>query len=296
MLTEQIEMFLETADALCFSTVAKKRFTTQPTISRQISALEEEWGLKLFIRTNKGLRLTPEGTIMLACCQKMKQQCEESLKRARELTVGKNARLRLGFLELMDTDRIFMPFLRDFAREYTDLDISISSHSFGKLREGLQKGEFDIIYTFDFERANMQGDIVANILGEVKPVFVLSKYHPLYEKKDLHITDCAAEIFYLPESKDAPGREETLQMILRAHGIKDGKIRYVQNLDSVLFQMQAGKGIALMDTSFKDLYHPSYRLLEFEHYRGSLNIMSAWRKDNLNPFLPLLVNHQTVRL
>ena len=45
MLTEQIEVFLETADALCFSTVAKKRFTTQPTISRQISALEEEWGL-----------------------------------------------------------------------------------------------------------------------------------------------------------------------------------------------------------------------------------------------------------
>lgn len=296
MLTEQIEMFLETADALCFSTVAKRRFTTQPTISRQISALEAEWGLKLFIRTNKGLRLTPEGTIMLACCQKMKQQCEESLKRARELTIGKNARLKLGFLELMDTERIFMPFLRNFAREYMDLDISISSHSFGKLREGLKKGEFDIIYTFDFERRNISGDVVANILGEVKPVFVLSEYHPLFRKQDLHISDCADEIFYLPESKDAPGREEELQLILRAHGIREGKIQFVQNLDSVLFQMQTGKGIALMDTSFKDLYNASYRLLEFEHYKGSLNLMSVWRKDNLNPFLPLLVNQQTVNI
>ncbi len=182
MITEKIEIFLEVADSLCFSEVAKKRFTTQPTISRQISAMEEEWGVQLFIRTNKGLRLTPEGSIMLRCCRKMYQQCEASLRLAQDVKLGKNGSLQIGFLEILDVERIFMPYLREFNESYPEAEISVFCESFAGLRQDLQRDKLDIIYTFDFDVQNMSDDIVTNQLGEVVPKVDITKYHPLFEK------------------------------------------------------------------------------------------------------------------
>ena len=58
MTTQQIEMFLSLANHLNFTKTAKEFFTTQPTVSRQISLLEEEMGFPLFVRNRKEVRLT----------------------------------------------------------------------------------------------------------------------------------------------------------------------------------------------------------------------------------------------
>ena len=71
MISEKIDIFLDSGRELNFSAVARNNYTTQPTVSRLIADLETEWGMKLFIRSNKGLRLTPEGAVMLDCCKKM---------------------------------------------------------------------------------------------------------------------------------------------------------------------------------------------------------------------------------
>lgn len=294
MLSEKIEIFIEAADSLRFSAVAKKRYTTQPTISRQISALEEEWGVKLFVRSNKGLRLTPEGAIMLNCCKKMKESCEKSLAMAKEIQIGKQDKLRLGFLETLDVERIFMPFMTEFSETYHELDISITYASFGELRRGLEKNVFDIIYTLDFEEKNIRSDVVVDEILNLKPWIVLSRNHPLFYKEDLKLEDCLNEYFYLPETTDSPGREEDLRMILKSNGIGNGKIRFVSNLESVLFQVKMGKGIALLDSGVKEILNSDFRTLELKTHEGSLNLVCVWKKDNLNPFLPLFLNKQWV--
>lgn len=290
MLSEKIEIFIDAANSLRFSAVAKKRYTTQPTISRQISALEEEWGVELFVRSNKGLRLTPEGAIMLNCCKKMQASCEQSLALAREIRIGKQDKLRLGFLYTLDVERLFMPFMESFSQIYRELDISLTHASFGDLRRGLEKNEFDIIYTLDFEKKNFRSEIVSEQLKTLKPCIVLSKQHPLYEKENLKIEDLVNEYFYLPENNDSPGREDDLRMILKSNGIGNGKIRFVANLESVLFQVKMGKGAALLDDITKEVANDCYRSVELKTHEGALELVSIWKKDNLNPFLTLFIN------
>ena len=53
MISEKIDLFLDAGQELNFSAVAKKNYTTQPTVSRQISDLEAEWGMQLFIVQTK---------------------------------------------------------------------------------------------------------------------------------------------------------------------------------------------------------------------------------------------------
>jgi len=63
--------FLVTAEEGSLSAAARALNMTQPTLGRQVSALEEELGVSLFERVGRGLSLTPSGLDMLEHVQAM---------------------------------------------------------------------------------------------------------------------------------------------------------------------------------------------------------------------------------
>ncbi len=62
---DQLETFLEVARLSSFSRAAEKRFRTQPAVSSQIRAPEEEVGAKLLDRSGGKVSLTQTGQIFL---------------------------------------------------------------------------------------------------------------------------------------------------------------------------------------------------------------------------------------
>jgi len=58
---EQIRAFCAVAETQSFTRAAEKLYVSHSTISRAVSALEDELGVRLLSRTNKVLGLTPEG-------------------------------------------------------------------------------------------------------------------------------------------------------------------------------------------------------------------------------------------
>ncbi len=73
MTSMQVGIFLAVAETLSFSKAAEIFFTTQPTVSRQIQMLEDEWGILLFKRNRREVHLTEEGKIMVKVCEKNRQ-------------------------------------------------------------------------------------------------------------------------------------------------------------------------------------------------------------------------------
>ncbi|HJV34505.1 selenium metabolism-associated LysR family transcriptional regulator [Geomonas sp.] len=62
---KQLEVFIKVAETGSFSKGAEATFITQSTVSQHISALEEEFGLKLLDRTGRGALLTEGGKLLL---------------------------------------------------------------------------------------------------------------------------------------------------------------------------------------------------------------------------------------
>ena len=60
----QIKCFLNVAEYLNFTEAANHLFVAQSSLSRNISNLEEELGMQLFVRTKKYVRLTPCGAVL----------------------------------------------------------------------------------------------------------------------------------------------------------------------------------------------------------------------------------------
>ena len=84
MTEKQIRIFMELSRNLSFSKTAEVFNTTQPTITRQIQLLEEDWGLKLFDRGGKVVTLTKGGKVMADFFGSQCGAIHKALDRAKE--------------------------------------------------------------------------------------------------------------------------------------------------------------------------------------------------------------------
>lgn len=63
--TRKLATFVDLAQTCNYSQTAENIFATQATVSKQIMALEKEWGVTLFARVHRTVSLTQAGTTIL---------------------------------------------------------------------------------------------------------------------------------------------------------------------------------------------------------------------------------------
>ncbi len=71
---DDYRFFLATSDAGSFTKAAQDLGVTQPTLSRRIEHLEQQLGVRLFVRTKTGVALTPEGKSILQAARVIESQ------------------------------------------------------------------------------------------------------------------------------------------------------------------------------------------------------------------------------
>ena len=116
MNTMQIRCFLTAALYLNFTDSAAELFISQPALSHNISALEDELGIKLFIRDkkNKNTRLTAAGEIMVEGLKDLQNQFELLLKKAQNTQEGKSGVLRIGLISSNSIDEITLSIIDNY--------------------------------------------------------------------------------------------------------------------------------------------------------------------------------------
>lgn len=86
-----LKIFLEVASSNSFLEASNKLYISQPAISRSMSKLEEDLGIQLFYRANKGISLTPSGEILhkyLKDTKDLLQSCERVLISMNDIEEG----------------------------------------------------------------------------------------------------------------------------------------------------------------------------------------------------------------
>jgi LysR family transcriptional regulator, low CO2-responsive transcriptional regulator len=210
---DQLETFLEVARHNSFSRAAEKRFRTQPAISSQIRALEEEIGARLFDRSGGKVALTGAGKVF--------QQYAEQALEARKfmmVTVAELERVPRGEIVVGANEgtclHILPEVFAEFKKLYPDVAVQISRLERAKILESIidNSVDFGVVSTpVDDKRLT-----VVNIHRDELVVIVPPK-HPLSRLKRVSVAEASRFPVLLPKV----GRtRDTLENLFHERGLK----------------------------------------------------------------------------
>lgn len=117
--------FVTVADLGTVSRAAASLRIAQPALSRQIAALEQELGLKLFDRVGSRLVLTGEGEQLLGDCRVLLNYAGALGERAQSLRRGDTGVLRVAASPQI-IESVLTQFLHDYARAYPNVQVRVS--------------------------------------------------------------------------------------------------------------------------------------------------------------------------
>lgn len=143
MNARQLQYALLLAQKRNFSQTAEELGLSQPALSKQIRALEDELGVLLFDRNTQPLTLTPAGDRFVEEAQAFLHQ-EERLRRSMEgFKSGTKGRLILGISPFRCSYRI-PSVLRRLRERFPGLQLILKETDSAHLHRGVAEGEFDL--------------------------------------------------------------------------------------------------------------------------------------------------------
>ena len=293
MNTTQIHCFLTLANTLNYTRAAAQLYMTQPGLSRQIVSLEKELNTLLFIRDQKSVRLTPAGALLASELGGIQAATEDLVGRVRTVGQGYSGTLTVGLLEgqWMGTD--MAGIFRGFMDSYQNIDLRICQGSFSDLRSQLLSGKLDVIFTLRFELESMENvDWIR--YREDNAVFAVSRSLPLGKKQSITREEMLKETMLVISPEDSRAGAELLMAYIKSSGAVPGGIRYAPNLITLMLWIEAGLGVGIISHHSSLASNPAIRLIE-ELPLEDASPYAVWRKDNLNPAVPLFMEKLTAQ-
>ena len=216
MTLQNLRYVVEVAGCKSFSKAARALFMTQSALSTAIRETEEELGVTLFHRTNRGVTLTPDGEDCL-------KYCKEIIERADYLSIRYQNRKTVRTYFSVSTQhlpfavRAFNALTEGFGAEGYDVAIreTETAHILHDVSTG--RSEIGVVALTEKQLSLINKslyihDLDYRELARLSPYVYVRRRHPLAERDALSLDDLRPYPFVTFDQDDAPGyySEESL--------------------------------------------------------------------------------------
>ncbi|WP_127792429.1 LysR family transcriptional regulator [Agromyces sp. LHK192] len=140
---EQLQSFVSVAETGNFTKAADQLYLAQPTLSRQITALEQSLGAPLFHRAYGGSTLTAAGQALLPLARRMLADAESVHRELAELAGLRRGRVRLGATPTLCISLV-AEVLNAFHAAHPAIELHLSEHGSRRLLDEVAGGELDL--------------------------------------------------------------------------------------------------------------------------------------------------------
>ncbi len=138
-----IKYFLAIAEERSISRAAKRLYISQPPLSQQLRALEEELGVRLFERTTRSLEITDAGRVFRERALQIVELMDSTVKEVKDSVSEMQGTLSVGFVA--SSGAALLPHrIPDFNRTYPEITFQIREGSTHRILDLLNSGIIEV--------------------------------------------------------------------------------------------------------------------------------------------------------
>lgn len=190
----QLNYFITLANEKKFTNAATKLYITQPTLSQQIKALEDEVGQELFIRTHKEVSMTPAGKVFYDYAIEAIKQWDICKDKLNNISKDASGNLSIGLFWTFGYNHID-ELLKKFKNHYPNINLHLSVDGSSLLIDKVISKQLDCAFITgcylpdDKEFTFLSNHLNFTLLMESPLICLANEHSPLAKKSSVTFND-----------------------------------------------------------------------------------------------------------
>jgi DNA-binding transcriptional LysR family regulator len=288
--TRYFQTFREVAKWQSFTKAAEVLGYAQSSVTTQIQNLETEFGVILFERWGRKIRLTHSGEQLLRYTDQVLSLLEEAKETLAEETCLTGT-LAIGTVESLAAFYL-PPYLQTFRRQHPGINLLLQPGICSDLRQGVKDGTYDFAVILDWLQEHP--DLTCINLGEEELVVIASPDHRLASRDSLEPQDFAGENWIFTEA--GCSYRSMMEGVLRDAATPIETSLEFGSLEAIKQCVAYGLGVALLPriAVTDEVRKGKLAILPFQHpdirvFRQLVYHKKKWMPRALQRFLDLLL-------
>ena len=225
-----------------FTRAAEALVNSQPNLTRAVHNLEAELGCRLFLRSSRGVELTPEGEALYAHVTAAMEQL-----RAGEAELQRQRELRSGMVSIACSETalhaVLLQVLSRFHRENPAIRLRVSNQSAPEAIDALRSGLAELAVV-TMPPAPLSAPLEATVLASFREVAVCSTAFPLDSGRTFTLREIAA--LPLIALRRGTSTFDLYESLFRRHGLSYAPDIEAATSTQLLPLVKNGLGIAFV--------------------------------------------------
>lgn len=143
---DSLKCFINVAESLSFARAAEAMFKSQPAVTKQINALEQELGVSLFVRSTRHVELTPAGMSFYKDAKDIVLKTQMAIDRAQKQHISENS-IGIG---LSNPTALFYlsPILAEFHTKHPNFTPNIQVLGYKTILNIFMEKKLDLLFYY----------------------------------------------------------------------------------------------------------------------------------------------------
>jgi len=281
-----LRYFVTVAEELHFGRAAQRLHLSQPPLSMQIKALEQELGTQLLLRTQRRVELTVAGVVFLDEARDILSRVEQARSAALRAARGEVGELTVGFVTIADYNllpqallefRAQSPGIRLVLREATT-DVQLRDLAAERMDVGF------LLSPVKDERLD-----VLPLLREPLMAALPERHALARGRRSMSLHRLADSPFIMVPRHVAPGLYDDVVSFCRQAGFSPRVEQEAVQMQTIMSLVSAGLGVALIPASLRHIGRTGVAYRELREESPRTEIALAWRANDTRPTLQRFV-------
>jgi DNA-binding transcriptional LysR family regulator len=282
----RLECFLALAEELHFHRAAVRCHMTQPALSQQLRALEDQLQVQLVYRNKRRVSLTRSGEVFLGEVRKILRDMDLAIALARRTDKGEIGQLRIG-VTAPALYIVFPEIVRAFSDRLPDVGIIVHEMTTAQIEQALRAHTIQLgLVHPPLEDASLACKVIANTAFNI----VLSDRNPLAKRRKLSLKDLANEQFIIFPRVIGPQLYDHIISLCQAEGFSPKVILETTPAQSIIAMAAADFGIGFIASEYQRLARPGVVFRKLDGVTPYLSLGVAHQPDDTSPAVKMFLS------